>query len=89
MGDALSWPEQMERHQRILNERPIPSMRLQRIPSVPIPITARVVWERDGEEQRATLARGWTRRLVLVALDREHRWPTLAVWLTPADVRRR
>jgi hypothetical protein len=28
----------------------------------PVPITARIVWEQDGEEQVQTVALGWTGR---------------------------
>ncbi len=55
---------------------------------VPVPVTARVVWEVDGEEHLETVATAWTRRLVLVDVsDRRNR--ITAAWLELADVRRR
>lgn len=54
----------------------------------PIPITARIVWERDGEEHIDTVALGWSGRLVYVQLL-NRRNATKCVWLRAEDVRRR
>lgn len=80
-----------ERHaaeQLILNARPIPDRRLQQLGRATIPVTVRLVWERDGEELVDTLARDWVGCDVLVDMD-DHRWPTRGVWVDAADVMRR
>lgn len=74
--------------QAIRNARPIPPIRHQVAAAPPIPVTAWVVWERDGLELVETTAEAWSGRDVLVAL-RDVRWPTLGVWLVAQDVRRR
>ncbi|MCL1870987.1 MAG: hypothetical protein FWF90_11320 [Promicromonosporaceae bacterium] len=72
--------------QRILNALPIPARSAQ--VDCRIPVTARIVWERDGEEQLVTFAAAYTTRAVLVEVP-DQRWRINAVWLAPADVRRR
>jgi hypothetical protein len=53
-----------------------------------VPIVARIVWERDGEEQLETEALGWSGQNVYVRpLDPRYRFT--AAWLDAADVRRR
>jgi hypothetical protein len=59
-----------------------------RYPEGPIPVTARLVWTRDGVEWKAGRAMGWTRRLVLVELV-DARLQINGVWLEAHDVRRR
>jgi hypothetical protein len=51
----------------------------------PVPITARIVWEQDGEEHIDTVALGWTGRDVYVRMS-DTRYQTRAVWLDAADV---
>jgi hypothetical protein len=76
------------RRQRVLNERfprdarDIPDQRH------PIPVRARVVWERDGEEWVDGDATRWTDRVVFVELD-DPRHATFGVWVVLGDVRRR
>ncbi|MFF2621262.1 hypothetical protein [Oerskovia jenensis] len=85
---SQSWDAHRPYWQRVLNECPIPALRVQKVAPDFIPVTARVVWERDGLELIETVATGWTSRLVLVELtDRRSR--TRGVWLDPVDVRRR
>ncbi|GMA31555.1 hypothetical protein [Litorihabitans aurantiacus] len=56
-------------------------------PAGPIPVEARLVWASDGAEHVRSLARAWTRTLVLVEV-RDERWPLGTAWLPAADVRR-
>jgi len=75
--------------QRILNAGEIPNKPHTRWVA-PRPVTARVVWEADGEQLRDTVARYWVRRggevLVLVDLV-DVRHPFRGVWLRyPGDV---
>ena len=54
----------------------------------PVPITARIVWEQDGEERVQSVALGWTGRDVYARMsDRRYRFT--AVWLDAGDVSRR
>jgi hypothetical protein len=55
----------------------------------PVPVVARVVWERDGEERVECLAIRWTRTHVLVDLSRDRRCSTVGAWLRADDVKRR
>jgi hypothetical protein len=51
-------------------------------------ITARIVWEEDGQEHLDTVAAGWSGRYVYVRVpDRCYR--LTSVWLNAADVKRR
>jgi hypothetical protein len=52
------------------------------------PITARIIWEQDGEEWINTVAAGWTGRHVYVRLP-GRRYRLTAAWLNATDVRRR
>jgi hypothetical protein len=54
----------------------------------PVPITARILWDRDGEEWIETEALGWTGNEVYVRMT-DRRYQLRAVWLDAADVRRR
>jgi hypothetical protein len=56
--------------------------------SQPVPITARIVWEQDGEEFIETVAAGWTGQNVYVRLP-DRRYRLTSVWLDAADVKRR
>jgi hypothetical protein len=54
----------------------------------PVPITARIVWEHDGEEFIETVAAGWSGQNVYVRLP-DRRYRLTSVWLDAADVTRR
>jgi hypothetical protein len=54
----------------------------------PVPITARILWDRDGEEWIETVALGWTGREVYLRMS-DPRYRLRAVWLDASDVRRR
>lgn len=85
---SQSWDAHREDWQAILNAHPIPPLRVQAIARDLIPVTARIVWERDGVETVETVVAGWTSCLVLVLMS-DRRTRTRGVWLDPADVRRR
>ena len=81
-----SWDAYRDQWQDISNALPIPPRRRQH--DCRIPVTARLVWERDGLELVEAVAYAWFGRLVLVeVLDR--RQHTHGVWLHVSDVRRR
>jgi hypothetical protein len=65
-------------------EAKVPTHRLE----PPVPISARVLWDRDGEEWIETEALGWTGGEVYVRMS-DPRYRLRAVWLDAADVRRR
>lgn len=71
--------------QEILNALDIPPRREQR--DCHVFVTARVVWEDDGEERMPTLAFAWTPDRVLVEIS-DARYGLRGAWLTPADVER-
>jgi hypothetical protein len=54
----------------------------------PVPVTARIVWEDDGEEYIETEAAGWSGQLVYVRVP-DRRCRLTSVWLPAADVKRR
>ena len=85
MTEPPSWNARL---QRLTNAHPVPARRAQHWTPDPIPVTARLVWERDGLEYQAGRAVAWTTRLVLVHFDRELRLQTHGAWLRPVDVRR-
>lgn len=88
MGDVgTPWDVHREVWQAVVNERPIPARRAQVSAPTPIPVIARVVWERDGVEEIDTVAWGWTTRDVLVELVDPRRF-ILGIWLPSRDVRR-
>ena len=74
-------------HKAVLNARPIPPQRLQRTDRQHVPVTARVVWERDGEELVDGEAVDWVGRDVLVWWQ-DRRTRTRGVWLDAGDVHR-
>lgn len=82
-GDVPAWHEGQ---QAILNSHDVPG-RFTRA-RIPIPVTARILWEADGEEQLETVATAWTRTLVLVDVN-DRRFHIRAAWVAVADVRRR
>lgn len=80
--------ERASRYQAILNERPIPPRHLQRTDRIPIPVVARIIWQRDGQQLIDTRAWDWVGRDVRVDILDE-RWETGGVWVDAGDVRRR
>lgn len=81
-------PSWHEGRQAVLNAHPVPPERLQRgWRSEPIPVRARIVWERDGVETLETFANAWTSTLVLINLP-DARSRLRGVWLDPSDVQR-
>lgn len=82
------WPHRWdERKQDVLNARPVPA-RFYDARWQPIPVTARIVWERDGPQTIDTRAEGWTSALVLVLVG-DPRARHVGYWLDLADVQRR
>jgi hypothetical protein len=53
-----------------------------------VPVTARIVWEDDGEEHIETETAGWSGQLVYVRVPRSAASAS-SVWLDFSDVRRR
>lgn len=51
----------------------------------PVPVTARIVWEDDGEEYIDTEAAGWGGQLVYVRMP-DRRYRLTSVWLDAVDV---
>lgn len=86
--DVPSYEDLARLHQAILNQRPIPPFQLQRLDREHIPVTIRVVWERDGEEHIDATAVDWVGRDVLCWWV-ERRIETRGAWLDAGDVRRR
>ncbi|TRW45598.1 hypothetical protein [Georgenia yuyongxinii] len=83
VGERAWW----EGIQEVLNAHPVPARFVRA--RVPIPVTARLVWEHDGgEETIDTEANGWTRDLVLVIVD-DARCHIRGIWLPVADIHRR
>lgn len=80
-------PAWSEGRQAVLNAHPVPPRKVQRDAADPVPVRARVVWERDGQEFIETVAHAWTSRLVLVMLS-DPRAELRGVWLDPGDVQR-
>ncbi|WP_163540854.1 hypothetical protein [Occultella kanbiaonis] len=88
MPEIESWTEAAAHRQAIVNELPIPDRRRQTPAREPIPVSARIRWERDGQEVIQTEATAWTTISVLVTIS-DRRWPTRGVWLPAHDVTRR
>ncbi|PYF98325.1 hypothetical protein SAMN05216184_11269 [Georgenia satyanarayanai] len=86
--ELLAWDAHAATWQPVRNERPIPHRRAQVSSGVPVPVTARVVWEHDGVEEIDTVVWAWTSRSVLVELH-DVRRQTIGLWLPARDVRRR
>lgn len=89
---AQSWDAHHDQRQRLLNGRTIPPRRVQR--DGHIPVTSRLVWERDGEERVDSYAERWTSELVRIEpVGHDHRWAHIwahiCVWIPAQDVRRR
>lgn len=82
-----AWNASEGQWQEILNAAAIPPRRAQRDLTAPVPIDARVIWERDGVEVIRTLAHGWAGRLAYVEL-RDPRAQIRWVWLPAEDVTR-
>ncbi|WP_152190717.1 hypothetical protein [Georgenia satyanarayanai] len=85
--ELLAWDAHAAVWQCVLNEQRIPHRRAQRSCDLPVPVTARLVWEHDGEEHLETVAWAWTSRSVLVEVH-DRRRQTIGVWLPARDVRR-
>lgn len=85
--ELLAWDAHATLWQPVLNERAIPHRRAQRSLDLPVPVRARLVWERDGVEQVDTVAWAWTSGSVLVELH-DRRRQTIGLWLPAPDVRR-
>lgn len=77
----------LELAQHILNAHDVPPGVHHDVEN-PIPVTVRILWERDGLEEVDTVAVEWTSRLVRVWLS-DRRWQPAAVWVPAEDVRRR
>lgn len=73
--------------QMVVNARKVPARRRQTRAHVPIPVRARIVWERDGEQVIDTRVTAWTYDLVLVEVL-DPRSKVRGAWLIPKDVRR-
>jgi hypothetical protein len=86
---SQAWDAGHELHQAIRNARPIPPGAAQRRLPSPVPVTAWLVWERDGLELLDTTATYWAGRDVLVELQSDPRWLARGVWLAAQDARRR
>lgn len=84
--DPLGVAYDVAKWQRILNAQAIPPRWQQR--DCLVPVLARIVWERDGDELVASSAFAWAPCLVLVEL-RDTRYRLRGVWLKPTDVCRR
>lgn len=82
-----SWAAGAARWQAVLNAAPIPPRHTQRDLPAPVPVRARVHWERDGVEHVTTRALGWSGNLAYVELD-DPRAETRWVWLPAGDVAR-
>lgn len=80
--------------QRILNAHPVPERRHQHDLPTPVPVRARVVWERDGEETKAarvvatSRVRGHAPLVLVHWTPPEPRSMILGAWLVEADVER-
>lgn len=85
---ATPWDAHRDQWQRLLNDQPIPPRRHQINAATPIPVTVILRWERDGVEERDTVAWGWTTSLALIEVI-DARWQTIGAWLPASDVRRR
>jgi hypothetical protein len=88
MTDPGSWDADADLWQAITNEVPIPPRHDHVDAPEPIPVTARIHWERDGEEQLDTQAVAWSGRAVLISIH-DRRRQILGVWLDAADITRR
>lgn len=87
MPETAAWDEHRGDWQAITNAHPIPPRARQHDLDPYIPIHARLVWARDGEETRETFAVAWAGRSVLVNVpDRRLRVPW--VWVDASDVQR-
>ena len=85
---SQSWDANCGLWQAVLNERPIPPLRLQNNRRTPVAVSARVMWARDGEQWADTFAVDWVGDSVLVEVH-DRRRQTKGVWLPAADVVRR
>lgn len=78
--------------QKVLNAHPVPERKDQRDLPVAVPVRARVVWERDGEETKqgrvvaASRVRGHVALVLVHWTGTETRSATLGAWLAENDV---
>ena len=82
-----SWDEHRDRWQALTNAVEIPQRSAQRDLDPYVPVRARLVWERDGPEERETIAVAWAGRAVLVEVNDLRvlvRW----AWFDASDVQR-
>lgn len=85
MPETAAWDEYRDRWQTVMNATPIPPRKAQRDLDPYVPVRAHLTWERDGEEERETVAAAWARRAVLVEVS-DRRLQVRWVWLDAADV---
>lgn len=77
---------------KALNAYPVPERKNQRDLPVPVPVRARVVWERDGEETKlgrvvaTSRVRGHVPLVLVHWTGTEVRSATLGAWLAENDV---
>lgn len=83
-----AWDATADQWQAITNEQPIPPLAAQTTDPDLTPVTARIHWAHDGEEQLDTVAIAWSGRAVLVRIE-DPRRQTIGVWLDAEDVTRR
>jgi hypothetical protein len=81
----LRWAFRVDRVNGDFPPPPVPAENV----TQPIPVVARIVWTKEGEEHIACDAIRWTRTHVLVDLSRDRRCSTIGVWLPATDVKRR
>ncbi len=81
-------PEHVLRWQTVVNEHWPPAPVSIKDRDRAIPVRARIVWERDGEEYRDGLAKRWDGEHVYVEII-DVRLRSNGVWLKPGDVYRR
>lgn len=88
-GDAYGYSAGSPKPQTVLNESWPPTdvaAVLKNVPE-PIPVTVRLVFDTDGEQQLAGRAVRWWQRHVYVELD-DHRIRSTGVWVDAGDVKR-
>lgn len=81
-------PEHVLKWQAVVNEHWPPSPIQLKDRDRAIPVRARIVWERDGEQYLDGLAKRWDAEHVYVEIV-DVRLRTNGAWLKPSDVYRR
>ncbi|MCR6649689.1 MAG: hypothetical protein NVV70_16715 [Cellulomonas sp.] len=82
-----AWDEHRDEWQAITNACPIPSRAAQHDLDEPATVRVHLVWERDGEDTRETIAVAWAGRSVLVSVN-DRRVQVQWAWLDASDVQR-